>query len=233
MAVAGRYTANCERVRPSSRVDLESGESPIRAANSIHGGREPTFASINRPVANARPTIAINKLCPTTKLTGGLSGTRRCVRQHWICPPTPCPVGASTNFSACGPPTFEGRPFTSFCFIVLLAPPPRGFLLTFPLCPCRFFSLFPWPQLLSRCATRFRWPLRRPTAIWDLKCLVSLVRPSTLSTPITTKLPCCPLSRPYDSTTSTQTPGVLAPLTARLPPNDALLHSKTSLMLID
>lgn len=107
MAVAGRYTANCERVRPSSRVDLESGESPIRAANSIHGGREPTFASINRPVANARPTIAINKLCPTTKLTGGLSGTRRCVRQHWICPPTPCPVGASTDFSACGPPTLR------------------------------------------------------------------------------------------------------------------------------
>lgn len=151
MAVAGRYTANCERV---SRVDLESGESPIRAANSIHGGREPTFASINRPVANARPTIAINKLCPTTKLTGGLSGTRRCVRQHWICPPTPCPVGESTNFSACGPPTLRAahsplllyrlaRTATSW-FLAYISPLPLSVLLLISLAPIAFSLRHPF-----------------------------------------------------------------------------------------
>jgi hypothetical protein len=33
----------------------------------------------------------------------------------------------------------------------------------------------------------FRWPLLSPTAIWDLKCLVSLSRQSALSTPIIDK----------------------------------------------
>jgi hypothetical protein len=47
--------------------------------------------------------------------------------------------------------------------------------------------LSPWPRAVHLLRHPFRWPLLSPTAIWDLKCLVSLSCLNALSAPIIDK----------------------------------------------
>lgn len=54
-------------------------------------------------------------------------------------------------------------------------------------CHCWPPPLSPWLRAVHLLRHPFRWPLLSPTAIWDLKCLVSLSRQSALSTPIIDK----------------------------------------------
>jgi hypothetical protein len=72
-------------------------------------------------------------------------------------------------------------------FVLSPAPPPFS---RAALRPTAIAGLLPCPlglRAVHLLRHPFRWPLLSPTAIWDLKCLVSLSRQSALSTPIIDK----------------------------------------------
>jgi len=137
----------------------------VRAANSA-GVRQPTCASTHRPAANARLAITINRVRPATKIPRpALTGTP---------PMLPAALQGTQAVAARGPTFRCGRAgVLCFCFIARTATVlSRGSQIH---SHCWSPPSSPWLRAVHLLRHPFRWPLLSPTAIWDLKCLVSLL----------------------------------------------------------
>jgi hypothetical protein len=163
------------------------------------GVRQPTCTSTNRPAANAGPAITINRVRPATQ--DPPSRPDRYCETLLAVRTTPPMLPAALQGESARLPGQPARGQTFRCSadvqasasrgVSALSPAPPLFSQTLarlpdPL-PSSLLSLSPWPRAVHLLRHPFRWPLLSPTAIWDLKCLVSLSCLSTLSTPIIDK----------------------------------------------